>query len=127
MEYQPGQVSDPVLVEEFRRIADSIGFLYRGEVVPAPTSVTGPTYTVQPADTILLIDATSNNVVITHTPLAAATGRLYRFKRIDNVPANAVTVDGSGSETIDGDDDFVLYPYEDIDTYAGSATDWSIL
>lgn len=56
---------------------------------------------VSPDDMVLLVDCTGGAVTVT-LPLAAENvGRVLWAKKVD-VSANAMTVDGSGSETIDG-------------------------
>lgn len=62
--------------------------------VSADTELTNEHYTV-------LADATSAAVTLTLPTAESALGRIYHVKKID-ASANAVTLDGNGSETIDG-------------------------
>ena len=52
-------------------------------------------------DYLIIADATAGAITMTLPPAALVPGRIYTFKRI-NAGANAVVVDGYGSETIDG-------------------------
>ena len=52
-------------------------------------------------ETVILCDATSGNITITLPAASGVSGRLYVVKKTD-ASANTVTIDGSGSETIDG-------------------------
>jgi hypothetical protein len=60
-----------------------------------------PTTPRRPADFAILCDATSGAITLTLPAAASNTGRLYFIKKTD-AGANAVTVDGNASETIDG-------------------------
>lgn len=64
------------------------------------TSVTA-SQTLTPDYDVLLVDATGGAVTLTLPPAADATGHIIYAKKID-ASANAMTLDGSGSETIDG-------------------------
>ncbi len=50
---------------------------------------------------VIFVDATSAAVTITLPAVASSKDRFYFIKKIDS-SANAVTIDGAGSETIDG-------------------------
>jgi hypothetical protein len=56
---------------------------------------------VQVTDEVILADATSASMSIVLPELSKARGRWLYVKKID-ATANAVTIDGFGSETIDG-------------------------
>ncbi len=73
------------------------------KLVPPITTATAATnYTVLTTDRIILADATSGNVTIDLLDVATAIdGYRLIVKRIDS-SGNTVTVDGDGSETIDG-------------------------
>lgn len=68
---------------------------------PPSRAITATTYTVVDEDFLVKADATSNNVTINLPPVAAHTGREIVVKRTDG-SGNSVTIDGDGSETIDG-------------------------
>lgn len=65
------------------------------------TTQTSATLTLDASHWTVLCDCTSNAITITLPAAASHTGRIYNVKKIDST-ANAVTVDGNGSETIDG-------------------------
>lgn len=58
-------------------------------------------YTIVENDDIILVDCTSGAVTITLPSAVGLSGKSYVIKKID-ASGNAVTVDGQGSETIDG-------------------------
>jgi uncharacterized membrane protein len=59
------------------------------------------TYTVSILDELVLLDATSAAFTATLPTAVGNTGKVLRFKKIDS-SSNIVTIDGNGSETIDG-------------------------
>jgi hypothetical protein len=59
------------------------------------------TATAQASDYTILCDATSGAITVNLPGAATCSGRIYNIKKID-VSANAVTIDGSSTETIDG-------------------------
>lgn len=70
---------------------------------------------------LILIDASAGAVTLNLPQLsgaaAALQGALFQFKRIDNVPANAVTINRSGTDTIDGQTSISLlaqYEYQEV-------------
>jgi hypothetical protein len=74
--------------------------MYGGKRTPSITTKT-TTYTATAADDILLGDATSGAFSITLPAATSSTGLVLTIKKID-ASANAVTIDGNASETIDG-------------------------
>lgn len=60
-------------------------------------------------DYLIIADATAGAITLTLPPAALVPGRIYAFKRI-NSGANAVIVDPSGAETIDGAATHTLTP-----------------
>ncbi|MEW6097212.1 MAG: hypothetical protein AB1567_11940 [bacterium] len=64
-------------------------------------------YTVSGSDSIITGDATSASFTITLPTAVGITGRKYSFIRIDNSP-NTITLDGNGTETINGVETKVL-------------------
>ena len=58
-------------------------------------------YTMTADDSFVACDASGGAFTITLPAAASHTGRVYHIKKIDS-SASAVTVDGNGSETIDG-------------------------
>ena len=56
---------------------------------------------VNPLDDVVLVDASASAVTMTLETAVACDGRQHTFKKID-AGTNAMTIDGNGSETIDG-------------------------
>ena len=69
-----------------------------------------------------------NNGVYTVTlPSASANaGRVYQIKNID-VQGDDITIDGNGSETIDGDTTYVLSAYKNSITIVSDGTNWNVI
>lgn len=63
-------------------------------------------FTVDNTATVWRCDATGGALVPTLPAAASCPGRIYAFKKLDNV--NNVTITGSGAETIDGSNTKVL-------------------
>ncbi|MCK5132057.1 MAG: hypothetical protein KAR40_07905 [Candidatus Sabulitectum sp.] len=126
MDYRPGNVPDPVLMDEFRRISDALDILY-GEGLPtAPTSVSDPTYTTEAGDRLLLLDATSNDIAVTMTPAAAFEGRCVVMERMDLSTTYDVTLTGDGGELIEDVTTQDLYPGESMKLYS-DGSNWRVL
>lgn len=70
------------------------------------TTVTATT-TLRSTHTTILADATAGAITINLPPAAQNPTRIYVIKKID-ASANAVTVDGYSTETIDGAATYVL-------------------
>jgi hypothetical protein len=58
-------------------------------------------YTITPADDVLLVDASSGNVTVTLPTAVGLDGKRFHIKKTDS-SGYTVTIDGNGSETIDG-------------------------
>lgn len=76
-------------------------FLLRSSAVPFAVAAKTSAFTATDDDGMLLVDASSGAVTITLPTAVGRTGQTYEVKRT-NAGANAVTVDGAGTETIDG-------------------------
>jgi hypothetical protein len=77
---------------------------FGGGITYPRSAITAATYTVLVTDYYIGVDPTSNAVTLT-LPVAAAagTGKTYVIKdETGQAGANAITIDGDGSETIDG-------------------------
>lgn len=73
-----------------------------------------------------LCDCTSNAITINLPAAASHTGRVYEIKKID-ATGNVVTIDGNGSETIDGALTIqISFQYESV-TLVSDGTNWSII
>lgn len=80
-----------------------VAFSLGASTAPTVTVVSKTSnFTVSLAEAaIYLVDASSGNVTVTMLAAASMTSRGFFIKRIDS-SANSVTIDGNGSETIDG-------------------------
>ena len=75
---------------------------------------------------MILVDASGGPRAIT-LPVAANTpGRMLAIKKVDN-SVNAVTVDGNGSDTIDGGSDVTLSDQYDSVVLGTDGIEWFIL
>jgi hypothetical protein len=71
-----------------------------GGALSAQTTKTA-NYTATSTDYFIFCDATSGNITITLPTAVGLAGKVYVIKKID-ASANTVTIDGAGSETLDG-------------------------
>lgn len=93
-------------------------------------TVTGDT-TLDNTHSTLLVNATGNVTITLPTAASAfnntdAIGRIYRTKKID-ADADLVTIDGNGSETIDGATTAVLTVQYETITIQSDGSNWWIL
>lgn len=77
-------------------------------------------------DYLIIADATAGAITMTLPPAALLSGRIYVFKRI-NSGANAVIVDPSGAETIDGAATYTLSAQWNSVTIMSNGTAWFII
>jgi hypothetical protein len=98
------------------------GVLFAG--VAEPVTVTGD-YTVLSSDSMVLVDASSGPITITLPLVSTVAGETFTVKKIDS-SANAVTIDGSASETIDGETTKVLTNQWWALTMNSNSTAWFI-
>lgn len=82
-------------------------------------------YTAVSSDDLILADATSGALTITLPPAASNSGKVYTIKKIDS-SANAVTIDGNASETIDGSTTQVLYTEDEAMNIVSDGTNFVI-
>ena len=75
---------------------------------------------------LIIADATGGAITMTLPPAALLSGRIYVFKRI-NSGANAVIVDPSGAETIDGAATYTLSAQWNSVTIMSNGTAWFII
>lgn len=80
-------------------------------------------YTVQPEDHTILVNATTAAVTITLPPVGSHRFPYVVVKKIDS-SANAVTIDGYGSNTIDGATTVILRNQYSTAVLHGDATEW---
>ena len=81
-------------------------------------------YTMTVTDDVILCGAGNQTFTVTLPAASEATGKVYHIK---NVGTGTITVDGNGSETIDGGTTAILtVQYESI-TILSSGSEWFIL
>lgn len=98
------------------------------EANPAVKSVTGA-YSASTLDSTILCDATAGAFTVTLPPaggLPTNKGLVLRIKKIDS-SVNAVTVDGSGAETIEGSASVSLSAQWDGVLLQSTGSAWIIL
>lgn len=96
-------------------------------VLPAfGTRTVTTTTTLVSSDHLVLVDATAGAVTIELPPAASKEGFQIAVKKIDS-SVNAVTVDGSASETIDGATTKALSAQYDSVTVASDGTEWWVI
>ena len=83
-------------------------------------------YTITLEDRTINADATSSAFTITLPKAYNADGYIFNIKKLDS-SANAVTVDGDGSETIDGSTTMIISNQYDSLTVQSDGTEWFIL
>lgn len=91
-----------------------------------PATVVTTTYAVVLSDRVLLADATGGAFTITLPAAADAAERTVTIKKTD-ASANAVTVDGAGSETIDGAATYSLAAQYDTVALWSDGSAWHVL
>ncbi len=79
-----------------------------------------------PGDSVLLCNCTGGAITVTLMPLASAQGRIFYIKKTD-AGGNAVTLDGAGSETIDGSTTFATTAARESLTIVATPTEWYII
>lgn len=75
---------------------------------------------------VYLVDASGGPVTLSLPPAASAERRIYHVKKIDS-SLNAVTIDGDGAETIDGQATQALISQYDALQLVSDGTEWFIL
>lgn len=91
------------------------------------TSISSGPYTVLAGDSVILVDASSGAITVNLPTASGINGKEYIIKKTDSDFTNAVTVDGNGSETIDGDTTFNLVTYADRIRIVSNGTNWHVL
>ncbi len=80
-------------------------------------------YTIEEDDDVILGNATGGAFAVTLPKASLFEGRRFTAKKID-ASANAVTLDGDGSETIDGAANVALAAQWDKVTVLSDGTNW---
>ena len=84
-------------------------------------------YTILATDSIIYIDASSANVVITLPAPASNTGKTFTVKRIDSSTAFVGSIKQNGSETIDGLSEIYLNRQYEFYNLFCDGTNWGLL
>lgn len=109
-------------LEEFvQKVEDNITHL----LLPPSAAVTG-TYTARELDKVILADATGGAFTVTLPVAETVKGLVLTVKKID-AGANAVTVDGDGSETIDGATTYALSSQYKFVTVYSDGVEWWVI
>ena len=95
---------------------------------PLSTAVATKTagFTVDATNSVILCDATSNNITAVLPAASTCTGRQYVFKRTDST-SFVVTIDGNGAETINGAATYILYSNSETATVISDGSNWNII
>lgn len=91
-----------------------------------PVEITSAAYTALTTSSTILADATSNNITITLPTAVGIEGRIYVIKKIDTT-AYTVTIDGDGSETIDGVTTYTIYHSGAMIILQSDGANWQII
>ena len=91
-----------------------------------PTTAVTANYTVTVNDAFIPVDCSSGAITVTLRQAGEAKGKRLTVKKIDST-ANALTVDGNGSETIDGATTAVITGQYDSICLMSSGTEWFIV
>lgn len=125
-----GDISFPLDLEPNLRIAldelklrldDNLKYLLAPE-----TTIASAAYTALETDSVILADATSAAFTVTLPTAVSVNGKILIIKKTD-ASANAVTVDGAGSETIDGSTTFTLAAQYDFVQIKSDGSNWVII
>ncbi len=95
-----------------------------GSDIPAQRTITADS-TLLLTDGVIWIDASGGNIIFTLLPIATATGKPYRIHRLDS-SANTVTIQGDGSETINGQNSRTLAPNSSVELIANPLVEWGV-
>lgn len=101
-------------------------YLVDGSVMSAQYRNVTTTGNVVSGDYLIVADAAGGAITMTLPPAALVPGRIYTFKRI-NSGANAVVVDPSGAETIDGAATYTLSAQWNSVTIMNNGIAWFII
>ena len=115
---KPEDITPESLNERFRRLYRAFNFL---EVVSKTSA-----YTASVTDDVILGDATSGAFSVTLPTAVGVRGRRYTIKKTDS-SGNAVTIDGAGSETIDGAATVALGTQYAFRTIVSNGSSWSVI
>lgn len=101
-------------------------YLVDGSVMSAQYRTVTTTGNVVSGDYLIVANAAGGAITMTLPPAALVPGRIYTFKRI-NSGANAVVIDPSGVETIDGAATYTLSAQWNSVTIMNNGIAWFII
>jgi hypothetical protein len=84
-------------------------------------------YTLTSSDDVILADASGGAFTLTLPAAASNTGKVFYIIRTDNTPANALTLDGNGAETIQGATTRALYTQYESVKIISDGSNWAVL
>lgn len=117
---------DGVEIPGTRRYAHGVSDDVEDTVVTFDSVVTKTAaYTATDDDKIILCDASSGAFTITLRTAVNISGKDYTVKKIDS-SANTVTIDGSGSETIDDGETAILTDQYESLTIVSNNVEWFV-
>lgn len=82
-------------------------------------------YTLTANDDIVL--GNTNAFTLTLPTASGITGKVYTIKKINTEYDEALTIDGNGAETIDGNATHILYTVNSGITIVSDGTNWQII
>jgi hypothetical protein len=119
--------TDSTLVDLYFKFKDSTGNVrVRQILVRPPVTEATTTYTIANTEEIVLANAVGGAFTATMPSAVGREGYVYSIKKTDS-SANAVKVDGLGSEEIDGDADFDLLSQDEVITVVSDNANWWII
>lgn len=120
---------DGVAEFHYTLVADAVPNIVRSTGVyptgAGPVTSVTTTYTILASDETILADASGGAFTVTLPTAVGITGKRYSIKKTDS-STNAVTVDGDGAETIDGDANFELALQDEVIGLVSDGTEWWI-
>ena len=102
------------------RIDDNIEYLLKPRIISVSS-----TYTATDLDFTILADASSGALTVTLPDAAVVEGKILAVKKTDSSGA-AVTVDGNGSQTIDGGTQGLASQYDSL-LIQSDGSNWHVL
>lgn len=85
------------------------------------------TYNATSSDDVIQVDGSGGAWPLGLPAAASNSGKVFYIVRTDNTPANAVTIDPNGAETIDGYSTYGLYTQYESLVIVSNGTNWIVL
>lgn len=92
-----------------------------------PTAAKTTTYPITSTDTLVLVDGSSASFSTTLPTAASVAGKRYQIKRVDQTLANAVTIETTSSQTIDGVTTRKLMTQYEEYTVVSDGSNWRVI